>query len=83
MGSPRGTSLLSSCTKLGEFSCGFWGSGADYETLRHMVPFDQPEAALVSYSMGRSRQPHANSTLFAGPHHEMGQERSSHKLSRT
>ena len=48
-----------------------------------MVPFDQPEAALVGYSIGCSRTPHTNSTLFAGSHHKMGQERSPHKLSRT
>ena len=47
-----------------------------------MVPFDQPEAALVGYCVGRSRTPYTNSTPFVGSYYKMGQERPSHELSR-
>lgn len=49
-----------------------------------MVPFDQPEAALVCFYIVGSRTPHTtNSTPFAGSHHKVGQERPTHKLSRS
>ena len=48
MGSQRETSLSSLCTKPGKRFGPILGLGAD-KSLRHMVPFDQPEAALVGY----------------------------------
>jgi len=45
-----------------------------------MVPFDQPEAALVSRCVDRLRTPYTNSTFSTGSHHKMDQERPSYKL---
>ena len=47
-----------------------------------MVPFDQPEAALVGYCVGRLRTSYTNSAPFVGSYYKMGQERPSHELSR-